>query len=412
MNKDKILSVYDSKFKTAAISVNFYRKLSRDEVTYNALLPAVLKQGCNRIPNTRDLNQYLEELYGAVLNFDVKKCGDTHVISFYISTISDSFTESEHPFEESINLLNDVIYSPFVTNNAFSEKYVETEKKNLKELIESVKNDKREYAKKRLIEEMYKNESYGIFEYGYTEDLENINGANLYEYYRTFIETSEMKIIVCGNYDTEIIQKIESVFPTPTISHKLPEISFGGYKKEPEYISEAADITQGKLTIGYRSDITREHELYFAMLVLNNLFGGAPHSKLFLNVREKLSLAYYAGSGYNSFKGLILVNCGIEFDKYNLTVEEVNKQLQNIIEGNITEEEIAYSKSALTTGYSAINDSLSSQISFYTSQSLGSSKIAIDDFISNINSVTKSDIVKASKSIHLDTVYFLKGEDL
>ncbi len=409
---EQTLYIKDTKFKTSAICVNFYRKLSRSEVTYNSLLPSVLKSGCGKIPHTKELNTYLEELYGAKLSIDVKKCGDIQIISFFISTVADTFAENDKPFEKSLELIKEIIYSPFVTENDFSKEYVDTEKRNLKELIESVKNDKREYSKKRLIEEMYSDETYGIFEYGYTEDLEDINEKNLYEYYKNFIKTTKSRIIVCGNFDKDKVEeKIDEIFPKSPIGEVLPEISFGKYKNEPKYISEVADVTQGKLTIGYRANTTKDSKNYFAMLVLNNLFGGAPHSKLFLNVREKLSLAYYASSGYNSFKGLVIVSCGIEFDKYQVTLDEVNKQLENIKNAYVTDEEIAYSKSALITGYKAINDSVGSLISFYTSQSVGNKSYSINDFIQGINNVTKEEIVNVAKGIKLDTVYFLKGGD-
>ena len=405
-----IICIKDEKFKTFAVSVNFYRKLNRNDVTLNALLPAVLRRGCSFYSDTRTINIYLEELYGATLNYDVKKCGDTQIISFYISTISDKYTENDTPFEKSFKLLRDVIFNPYITDNAFSKEYVETEKKNLKELIESVKNDKREYAKKRLIEEMYKNENYGIFEYGYTEDLEKINEQNLYDYYKSFINSTPVKILICGNFDKEKAQEtVKDIFTLPEFD--IPTINHGIFKSHTETVTETADITQGKLAIGYRTEITKDSSLYFPMLVLNNLFGGSPHSKLFLNVREKLSLAYYAGSGYNSYKGLIIVNCGIEFDKYSLTVKEIDNQLNDILLGNLSEDEINFSKAALTTGYSAINDNLGSQISFYMSQVIGKNIFTISEYIEGINKVTKDDIILAAKTIKPDTIYFLKGEN-
>ena len=299
-----------------------------------------------------------------------------------------------------------------IKNALFEEEYVETEKKNLKELIESVRNDKREYAKKRLIEEMYKNEDYGIFEYGYTEDLEKINERNLYDYYKNFINTSPLKIIICGNFDEEkSLKTANNIFTFPESEFDMHKITHGTFKATTVSVTETADITQGKLAIGYRTEITKDHNLYFPMLVLNNLFGGSPHSKLFLNVREKLSLAYYAGSGYNSYKGLIIVNCGIEFDKYSLTVKEIDNQLNDILLGNISEDEINFSKAALTTAYSAIKDNLGSQISFYMSQVIGKNIFTVSDYINGINRVTKDDIILAAKTIKPDTIYFLKGEN-
>jgi predicted Zn-dependent peptidase len=405
--------INDTKFKTTTLSVNFTRPLSRKEVTFNSLLPAVLRRGCKSYPETRKLNIYLDELYDAVCEYTISKKGDAQVISFIFKTVANRFAPELKPFEKLTTLAGEILFNPLAQDNSFSSEYTAREKENLKQLIESIVNDKREYAKKRLIESMYEGEAYGIFEYGYTSYLNSINEKNLYEHYAQFIHTSHIDIIVTGpcNED-EVMENLGNIFGGLNISPiPYPEITAGKEKQNISYVTDEESVTQGKLTIGFRTPVTIKSDEYYATMVMNNLFGGATHSKLFMNVREKLSLAYYAGSGYNSFKGLVVVSCGIEFDKYEITLREVMNQLDEIKKGNITDEELEYSKLALANTYKSSADSAGALDGLYLSQILSGKAMNTDELIKNINAVTKAEVANAASMLTADTVYFLKGRE-
>ena len=285
------------RFKTSLFTFNFTQPLKNPDASYNALIPAVLRRGCNRYPKTTYLNTYLDDLYGASAGYAVKKKGANQVVSFRFSTICDTIAPDLKPFSKLCALAKQVIFNPYLPNDEFfDEEYVEREKTNLIQFIESVINDKKEYAKKRLIEEIYKGETYGIFEYGTIEAIKGITAKDLYSYYIKMLSESKIDIFVSGKYDEEYItdmlkKAFEEIDTTDNGYTKLP---FGEYPEKINYISEKSDITQGKLSIGFKTEITTDHKLYYAMSVFNNLFGGSPHSKLFMNVREKMSLAYYA----------------------------------------------------------------------------------------------------------------------
>ncbi len=406
--------INDTKFKTTTLSVNFTRPLSKNEVTLNALLPAVLRRGCKSYPETRRLNIYLDELYDAVCEYTISKKGDAQVVSFIFKTIANRFAPELKPFEKLTALAGEILLNPLAQDGSFNREYTLREKENLKQLIESVVNDKREYAKKRLIESMYEGEAYGIFEYGYTSDLDGINEKSLYKHYTEFIHTSPIDIIVTGPCnENEVIINLENIFGKLDISPlSYPEITSGNGKTDINYVTDEEPVTQGKLTIGFRTPVTIKSDGYYGALVMNNLFGGATHSKLFMNVREKLSLAYYAGSGYNSFKGLIVVSCGIEFDKYEITLREVLNQLDEIKNGNITDEELEYSKLSLANTYRSSADSAGALDGLCLSQILSGKTMSTDEIIKNINAVTKEEVANAAALLTADTVYFLKGREL
>lgn len=401
------------RFKTVNLSFHLTRPLNRKEVTYNSLIPAILRRGCAAYPQTRDLNIYLEELYGASFSYTIRKKGNAQVVCLNFKTIADPYTGGVNPFDKLLDLARNIIFCPVTENGGFSSDYTRREKENLKQFIEGIINEKREYAQKRMIEEMYQKEAFGIFEYGYVEDLEKITPQNLYEHYTKIITTSPMDIFVTGYADIPATtEKISSFFQGNTVATiPFPETLPGEMPKSITYKEETEPITQGKLSIGLRTEINRQHPLFFAMLIANNLFGGSTHSKLFVNVREKLSLAYYAGSGYNSYKGLIIVNCGIEFDKYEITKKEVLSQLEELKSGHFTDEELEFSKLSVNNAYQSAKDSAEAMEDFYSGQILAGTNDSLEDVIHAVSKVTKEDVIAAAKTIFADTVFFLKGSN-
>lgn len=402
------------RFKTSLLTFNFSRPLKNPEASYNALLPAVLRRGCNRYPKTSYLNTYLDDLYGATASYAVKKKGANQIISIRFSTICDSIVPDLKPFSKLCALAKQMIFNPYLPNDEyFDPEYVEREKINLIQFIESVINDKKEYAKKRLVEEMYKGETFGIFEFGNIEEIRKITAKDLYDYYKNLLKASTLDIFVSGKCDKEYITDIikEAFADIENTSSGYAKESFGKYSEKVNYITESSDITQGKLSIGFKTDITAGHGLYYAMTVFNNLFGGSPHSKLFLNVREKLSLAYYANSGYDGHRGLVIVNCGIEFDKYEVTLSEVLKQLEEIKNGNISDDELTASLLAITGSYTAAKDSMSVMEEFCYGGIVSGLNNSLEDSVKKINAVKKEDVIAAAKTVVPDTVFFLKGDE-
>ncbi len=404
--------INDKKFKTASISVNFISKLEKSAITYNSLVPYVLKRGCRDFSDTIELNKYLDELYASKIACNISKCGDNQLISFTGITVSDIYAGNDKPFKKLIRLIYDILYTPFVEYNAFNKLYVEREKENLKLFIDGIKNDKREYTRKRLIEEMYKDTPYSLYSYGDTETLKSINEKNLYEFYENSFKKSLFSIVVAGNIDEdETLKTISELFENTEQNIQYNSINFDNAKKSPEEIIEPSDVTQSKLAIGYKTNVTKGDSLYFAMMMFDNLFGGSVHSKLFLNVREKLSLAYYAASRYNSLKGYVLVDSGIETKNFELARDEISKQLDDMKNGNFTDKDIEFSKLAIVNSYNSAKDSLASLLNYYSSAPISEKIYTIDEIIAEINKVTKEEIIKAANTVVLDTTFLLKGRE-
>ena len=333
----KLHTIKNDKFKTNLISIFLTSKLDRTEVTANALIPSVLRRGSKNMQTQEKINKKLEELYGASFDCGLDKAGDNQILKFYMETVNDHYLPEtkENILKISLEKLLELVFNPYLENNYFSKEYVEQEKNNLKNIIESKIDNKARYALDRCIEEMYKNEPFGLYKYGYVEDLEKIDGKNLYEYYTKLINTCKIDIFISGNINNDINKFILENENITKLNERIPKYvkpnnSIKEITKE-NIVTESKEVTQGKLVIGLDVNLQTEEEKYSA-LIYNSILGGSANSKLFQNVREKSHLAYVASSSYSRYKNNIFINCGIEIKNYEKALEIVKKQLQDMKE--------------------------------------------------------------------------------
>ena len=401
----------EEKFKSNLVSIYIQRILDRDEVTMNALLPSIIKSGSEKYPSAREMSYHQDDLYGVSIGADSSKTGESQVITFKIISTDEEYLD-EQIFKKVVKYLDEVVNHPLVIDGGFKEEYVAIEKENLKNRIESIINDKGRYAVERAREEMFKNEKYGISDLGYLEDIDKITAKGLYEHYVNIMKTSPIDIVVEGNFDEdEIVEIISNGFDFHRENIiEIPRADFIKKVDEIKVIKEEMDITQGKLVMGYRCNVDYKDEFkYYSLFVGSNVLGGGPHSKLFVNVREKESLCYYIYSSLEKYKTSMFISSGIESENYDKTVELIGEQLKSLKEGKISDEELLNSKSAIISSLKTIKDSLGGSSDFYFSQSMGGTNTTVEKIIEMIEKVTVSDIVEAFKNIELDTIYFLSN---
>lgn len=402
-----------NKFKTNLISIYFIRPLTRDEVTKNALIPLILRRGTSKYKTNLEIERKLEYMYGSELSMGVNKKGERHLIRFTLESPSESYIDNKEIFLESIDLLKEIIYNPYLEMDSFSEKYIDQEKDNLRKRIESRINDKREYAIERCIEEMCKNEKFSIYDYGYIEDLSGINSRNLYDHYKKVIQTSPIEIFAVGKISDDILKAINDNFKFDRENIiDIPREKILGFIQTKNMIYEDMDVNQGKLIMGYRSSIPYEDKLYDAFLIASDILGGGPNSKLFRNVREKESLAYYINSKVFKYKSIMMIDAGIDFDKFEKTIEIIRKEIDDMKKGLFTEEDISVSKKSISTSIRSIVDSNYLISEFFLSQLLTGDNREIDEMISDIEKVSKDKVVEASNKLNLDTIYFLSNKKI
>lgn len=409
----KLHTIKTEKFKTNLIAIMLTTKLDRENVTKNALIPAVLRRGTKNLITQEEINKKLEEMYGASLDCGLDKTGDNQVLKFYIETVNDEFLpqEAENMLKISLEKIFEFVFNPYLENGCFKKEYVEQEKENIKQIIDGKIDNKARYSLDRCIEEMYKDQPYGLYKYGYVEDMKDINEKNLYEYYQQLINECKIDIFVSGIIDEEtenIIKNNENVIKLKDREPQYNEPEIKAKKSEKENdVQESMDVTQGKLIIGMDLDIDDDN-LRFDVMIYNSIFGGSANSKLFQNVREKASLAYTASSSYYRFKNNIFINCGIEIKNYEKALEIIKQQIEDMKKGDFTDEEVENAKKGIIASIKTIDDEQDTEITYFFGQELSKSKCNIEQYMQRISEVTKDKVVDVANKVSVNTVYFLK----
>lgn len=404
-----------NKFKTNLLSVFITTPLSRENVTLNAMIPAVLRRGSENMPTQEEISKNLEEMYGASFDCGIEKTGDNQVIKLYLETINDDFLpQNENILAEGLSKILEIAFNPLNENGKFKEEYVNIEKENLKNIIEGKIDNKAKYALDRCIEEMYKNKPYGLYRFGYIEDLEKITPKNLYDYYKKLISEAKIDIFVSGknienakHIVTNNKQIMQINARNPIYNNTNAESISDHTTQTPKTITESMDITQGKLIIGLDILDNAEESKYTA-LIYNAILGGTANSKLFQNVREKASLAYTAGSTYLRQKNNIFIRCGIEIQNYDKALKIINEQIQDMKDGKFTDEDMQNSKANITATIKFIPDEQDTEITYYFGQELSNLHVTFEEYINKINNITKNQIIELANKINMNTIYFLK----
>jgi predicted Zn-dependent peptidase len=401
------------KFKTVLVTVLLQQVLEKKLAAQTALIPAVLERGTGKYPSFRDLKIRLEELYGAELGADVIKKGERQILSFSLEVVNDKFAPGENLLRQGLLILRDVISDPFLENGVFKSDYVYQEKEQLAKEIKGLINDKVGYALERCIQEMCPAERFGVYKYGSIEELERVSAEGLYEYYRSLLKENPIDIFVVGEVDPkETFDLIQETFNLPRSGEPVRFLPVEVYNipGEVRYHEEKLPVNQGKLTLGYRTNTSYRDEEYVPLMFYNGILGGFPHSKLFQNVREKASLAYYSFSRLEKHKGIQLIGSGIEVKNYQQALEIILEQVELIRKGKITREEMENTRRALISMYKVVGDSPYNLVNFYMDGLIGEREEGIDYFISKIEDVREDNVVEVAHRVHLDTVYFLRSQ--
>ncbi len=401
------------KFKSNVIATFLLTELNRENITKNALIPAVLRRGTATLNTMKDISIKMDDLYGALFDASVDKIGDKQAVQLYTSVINNKFALSgEDLMSEALNFMYEAIYNPYLENGVFSEEYVKGEKETLREIIKGKINNKGAYAMFRCTEEMFGENPYALFKYGIEEDLETITAENLYARYKELLETSEKHFYVCGDVNEDEVKAFFcSKFEEREVADELlkpltkPEIKHDSVKE----VVEKMDVTQGKLVLGYDVDVDLSKESFYKMTVYNTILGASSNSKLFQNVREKASLAYTTRSTYLKHKGVLFVTAGIELDKYEKALELIKIQVDDMRKGNFSDEDLVDAKVFLKNLFNSIKDDQITVIELSIGQFILGVNDTIDEMIAGFDKVTKEDVIEMANKINLVTNYWLTG---
>lgn len=405
------------KFKSDCLSISLLTELDRETISKNALLPRVLARGTISYPDMDALAAACDELYGARILPIVRKKGEMLCLGFYAGFIADRFTpDGSRLLEPVCRLLGELLLHPATRGGLLMRDYVDSEKQKLIEDIRARVNDKRDYALFRACEEMCAYEHYACDDMGSESGAEAVGYVELTRYYHELLQVCPIEIFYCGGASPKRVSAALldalSTLPRGELDCGLgTDIRMNAIAAEPRLFTEELDVTQGKLVLGFRMGECMDEPDFAALRVFNALYGGCVTSKLFMNVREKLSLCYYASSFVDRLKGVMFVSSGIEFEDFDAAKDEILAQLDAVCTGDFTDEELNSARRAVASDLRAMTDSPGALEDFYLTQALLGLDYGPADLALLCGEVTREDILSVAAGIELDAVYFLRGPE-
>ena len=411
-----LTALQTEQFKTGCLSATLLTQLDRETAAANAVMPYVLRRGTASLGDMRSISARLDGLYGAAVEPRVRKLGEIQAVGFLADFPEDRYLPEGGELESIVSLVGELWMNPNTRGGLLLPDYVDSERDKLLERIESLRNDRRSWALRRLIENMCAFEPYAVSAQGGADEAESLHYVKLTKDYRARLASSPMEFFYCGSRPgedvAELIRSAMLLLPRGEIDLDLgTDVRMNALEAEPRYFTEEMDVTQGVLAMGFRLGSCMDDPDEAAIRVFNAVFGGCATSKLFANVRERLSLCYYASSSVDLLKGVLTVSSGIDFDKYEPAMNEINAQLDAIRSGLITEEELAGAKKAVANALRQAPDSPTGLESHYLLQAVQGLDASPDDVAALVEDVTADQVADVARGVELDAVYFLKGED-
>lgn len=410
-----LTALRSDKFKTGCLSINLLTQLNRETAALNAVLPFVLRRGTRYHPDMETIAAELDSLYGTGIEPIVRKIGEIQCIGFYASFPDEKYLpQGSDVFEKAANFACELLLAPSTRGGLLIPAYVESEKEKLLDLIRSRVNDKRSYAKLRLIEQMCCYEDYAVSRFGTEDVAEGIYYQKLTKYYHSLISTSPVEIFYCGSMDGTkvggILSDALSGMTRGEINYDIgTDIRMNAVEDTVRSFTDEMAVTQGKLVLGFRLGECMEEPDIAAIYVFNAVYGSGVTSKLFMNVREKLSLCYYASSAVDTHKGVMLVSSGVDFDKADAAKAEMLAQLDAVKKGEITDAELDAAKRSVASDLRACLDSQGELEGFYLANTLDGLEFSPDELAELVNEVERDDVIAIATSVVLDAEYFLQG---
>ncbi len=403
--------IKDEKFKSDRITLCMVTPLRQETASANALVSFLLRKGCKSCPDFTELNKKLAGLYGAILDTDASKHGDLQVIKLTVQFLDDRYAiGGEKMVETAAELLADIAFEPNLDENGlFPALDFEREREYLIDTIQSDLNEKRVYAIGKALSMAFEGEAFGIKRYGTVEQAEKLTGDEVAAAWRNLVKTSRIEIMFTGPGDptpmeTIFAERIARLEREPEKHERAKPIAYTDYKEA----TEEMDVTQGKLVMAFRMGAPTDVRERNAARVFSALYGGTPFSKLFMNVREKKSLCYYVSSSFER-AGILLVDCGIEFESRKEAQDEILRQLAAMQNGDFTDTELEQTKLIMNNGLSSVTDSLGGTEGWYLGGILDEEAVTPEEDRLEVNEITAEEVVAIAKKASLSTVYFLKG---
>jgi len=413
-NRFNLHHLATDKFKTNLVQIYFMLPLKNEkEAAMNALIPSVLERGSKNYKDNQLIKTQLENLYGSNMSFNILKRGENQILRFSLEMVNEKFlTHKSNLTIDAFNLLNDIIFNPLTEAGKFNEKYFKQEKEILKQDILSLINDKYSFTVENCLSRMCKNEKYGIYKMGSVSVLDQISNQELFDHYQKILSQAKRSLFLVGNFKSSFVNDLFENTELQAGDDIFDEQTEVVYRdKKIDFYEQELRVNQARLSIGFRTGITRKMPDYYSLLVFNSLIGGSTHSRLFQEIREKRSLAYYVSSSIETTKGLLLINSGINAENKEKVIELVKKEIAAVAAGDFSEEEFMRSKKSIINHLKQDLDSNKALSAHFLLSLVNNKEESINQTIKGVEAVNREDIIAVAEKLKMDTIYLLKSED-
>jgi len=408
--------VTTDKFKSSCFTVNLICKLTRETASLNALLPRVLRRGSKKLPDIAHISATLDDLYGTRIEPIARKKGELYALGFYADFPDDRYIPGcENLLEKAFDITGELLLSPAMQDGFLREDYIESEKSNLIDNIRAAINDKRGYSITRLLEQMCADETYGVSRLGTEQDALSITKESLTAHYNDIINNSQIELFYCGCAGSERVEaalqkSLQNLPLRTTAPPPVTDIVFEPNTKQPRRFTDSLDVTQGQLVIGFRIGHSMSKPNYPAIMMFNAIYGDDISSKLFVNVREKLSLCYFVSSMIDKHKGIMLVSSGVEFSDFDKALDEILLQLENVKNGDITENEFSTAKQSIISEIKSVLDRPGGLEELYFDSVTASVKYDPLKLCEAVENVTPEQVQNVASGVKTDSIYLLTND--
>lgn len=398
-----------NKFKTISVDVNFYREIKEDEITKRNLLKMILLDSNNDYKTERELIIESERLYDIKISSGISRIGKFSDLSFQTKFLNEKYTE-EDMNKESIIFFLSLIFNPCVKEGRFVN--IDKQKNRLYQEINSLKDNKIKYSMLKLMEEM-KDKPYSYNPYGKKEDLDDISGKELYEYYKKVISEDQIDIFVLGDFSPSEMKEIfKEYFKVNTFKkeHKnliIPELV---PRKRIVKYHEYEKVSQSQLVLLCSLNNLTDFERKYTIKLYSEILGGSSSSVLFSKVREDKGYCYYINSGVKAYDNILLINSGVEKKNIEPAIKLIRRCLKDINNGKVSDKLIESSRNTIISSIKASSDTPMGIINTALSRVLVGSD-DMEERINNFSKITKEDIVKVSKKVSLHTILTLEDKE-
>ncbi len=401
------------KYKTVRILVRFNTRLNKETITKRTLLSSLLETNSLNYPDQVKLSEKLAELYGASFGINVNKKGNLHWLNLSMNLVNDKYLDNSHVLADAADFVKEILFYPNIIDGKFEAETFQREKENLKAYYESISEDKQVYSSLAL-QNLYfgRSEDQKVPSFGIIADLEAETAETIAAYHQQMLQEDQVDIFVLGDVDEAQVTALFSKLPFEDRASGIADIFYTQPSRNViEERSEQETLAQSKLNLGYHTDVYYGDENYFALQIFNGVFGGFPHSKLFMNVREKENLAYYASSSIDTFRGFLSVQTGIDGKNRNQVLRLISIELENIRQGNVTDLEIEQTKAMLKNQYLLSLDNAGAVLeNEYLNDLIPHLRLKDDEWIRRMETVTLADVQRVAKLVQLQAIFFLEGE--